>query len=1057
METKYFKLTFLLIFTFNIVLSQQILDATLLEVNFSGDSNPRNLTKGVNNIYFSADDGYRGRELWVYNDITDKPRIVKDIRSGSNSSINNTSFITLGDILFFTANDGIYGEELWISDGTESGTFILKDINPGFTSSNISNFHLHNDLLFFVANDGVHGHELWVSDGSSIGTHLVKDINTGGSNAFINNFHSFNGELYFTANDGLNGVELWKTDGTTTGTILFKDINIGIQSSSPSNFFVFNDELFFVANNGLNGIELWKTDGTSENTNMVIDINIGPLSGLSNNSNFLILNDNFYFFANNGIVGFELWKSNGFSNGTTLVKDINVGINNSSQSINGIIYNNSFIFEAFTPSTGKELWISNGSDSGTQLLKNINNSNFSSLQNQTPFEIINNKVVFVANDGVTGNELWSTDGTTEGTNLVKDINIGTGSSQINTLTKVDNYLIFSAIEGNSFNTPWISDGTSMGTIQLNNVNLNQSSNSELKFLEFNGRVLFSGGRDSLNGNELWETDGTVENTKIVYDIFKKWGVITTGQSDFTKFNNKIIFAGTNGQCGVEPFITDGTIEGTKLIKDILPGSSSSIWNSQDNRPFFTQAGDYVFFRASNGSGFEIFRTDGTEEGTFMVKDIASGNASSISENPSFFGHNGIFYFSANDQVHGNELWRSDGTEEGTFMLKDILPGNLSGIYFSNFWDNHYNVVNRKCFAPIGQYLYFMARDEQGNGLWRTDGSTIGTTKILAIASSGGFDSPIIIGSNGNKIFYITNINNSSWGNNSLWVTDGTQAGTILLGQYLITGPQQFKKSANLNNFFYYTVFNESGSNLMKTDGTIAGTSQVTDFNFPTFDRFNFLEKCGDYIYFFVNSIGLPNGKELWRTDGSDENTILIEGFEFGDPNFIANCVCVNDYLLYTKGFSPTSINYVSNNSTIPNEFEINIINAPNFGENEGISSMGGLFNLNNNILFVGGTYASGGELYFSEVGGFLSINNFNNTEKQDELIIYPNPSDGIYYFMFNSHEKALKAEVFDFNGMNILRNDLVSNYLDCSILNQGIYLIKVYTSNKVYYKKIIKK
>jgi ELWxxDGT repeat protein len=1058
MKKKYFKLTFLLTFTFNLVLSQQILDATLLEVNFSGDSNPRNLTKGVNNIYFSADDGYRGRELWVYDVITDKPRIVKDIRMGNDSSISNTVFITLDDILFFTANNGINGEELWVSDGSDVGTFLLKDINPGFTSSNINNFYIHNDLLFFVANDGVNGRELWVSDGSSVGTYLLKDINIGPSNSLINNFYSFNGSLYFTANDGINGVELWKTDGTTTGTILFKDINIGSQSSFPNKFFVFNDDLFFVANNGINGIEIWKTDGTSENTNMVFDIYNGTFSGLISNSNFLILNDNFYFFANNGVLGFELWKSNGFSNGPSLVKEINVSNNNYFQSINGIIYNDSIIFEAFTPTTGNELWISNGTESGTQLLKNINNSNFSSLGSM-PYTIINNKVVFVANDGITGNELWSTDGTTEGTNLIKDINIGTASSQISHLTNVGNYLIFSANDGNDYNTLWKTDGTNMGTTQLNNVNLNQSSNSELKFIEFNGKVYFAGGKNSLNGNELWETDGTLENTKIVDNIFKNSGVISSGQSDFTKFNDKIIFAGGDGLCGIEPFITDGTIEGTKLIKDILPGSSISIWNSQSNRPFFTQAGDYVFFRASNGTGFgyEIFRTDGTEAGTFMVKDIAPGNTSGIDENPAFFGHNGIFYFSANDQIHGNELWRSDGTEEGTFMLKDILPGGLSGIYFSNFWDNHYNVVNRKCFAPIGQYLYFIARDLQGSGLWRTDGSTIGTTKILSISSSGIYDTmPLIIGSNNGKIYFITNTNNSSWGNNSLWVTDGSSAGTILLGQYFMTGTQQFKKSTNLDNFFFYTVFNDNGTNLMKTDGTLAGTSQVTNFNFPFFDRFNFLEKCGDYIYFLVDSSGNPLGKELWRTDGSSENTILIEGFELGDPIFIGNCTCINNHLFYTKGNYIKSFYYVGNYNVIPTQLLINIVNAPNFMQNEGVSQVAGLHNLNNNVLFVGETIASGGELYFSELGNFLSIDNINYNEKQDEIIIYPNPSNGVYNFKFNSDEKVLKAEVFDYNGVKILSNDLEDNFMDCSSLNQGIYLIKVYTRNKVYIKKIIK-
>jgi len=34
----------------------------------------------------------------------------------------------------------------------------------------------------------------------------------------------------------------------------------------------------------------------------------------------------------------------------------------------------------------------------------------------------------------------------------------------------------------------------------------------------------------------------------------------------------------------------------------------------------------------------------------------------------------IIYFSAFTQTHGRELWRTDGTEAGTFMVADINPG-----------------------------------------------------------------------------------------------------------------------------------------------------------------------------------------------------------------------------------------------------------------------------------------------------------------------------------------------------------------------------------------------
>src|SRR5687768_11768787 len=72
------------------------------------------------------------------------------------------------------------------------------------------------------------------------------------------------------------------------------------------------------------------------------------------------------------------------------------------------------------------------------------------------------------------------------------------------------------------------------------------------------------------------------------------------------------------------------------------------------------------------------RGDGTAAGTVLVRDINPGAADSVSSQPSdavFF--DGAWYFAADDGVRGRELWRSDGTSEGTTLVRDILPGSGS--------------------------------------------------------------------------------------------------------------------------------------------------------------------------------------------------------------------------------------------------------------------------------------------------------------------------------------------------------------------------------------------
>jgi len=415
-------------------------------------------------FYFSATTADQGRELWVTDGTDVGTTLVRDIWFGQQDGIDYFSVglaDQLGASVYFSANDGTGGYELWASDGTELGTVLVRDLAPnsytypdGTLVPNSSNPRFSqastSTKLFFSAT-GPEGAELWISDGTPQGTFAV-DIAPGPSGSFPTDFVRMGEVVYFTANDGRLGRELWKSDGTAGGTVLVKDINqvvvpnVGTLSSEAQLLVVSGNKLFFAADDGIHGSELWMSDGTGSGTVLVEDINPGLAASLP--GELVDLGGVIYFSADDGVAGDELWRSDGTAAGTYMVKDIEARILGLGSNIAELITVGSKLFFVADTAAGRELWVSDGTGPGTQLVKDISPSAsvlaIDAPQNLTAFD---GKLYFTANDGVSGRELWVTDGTAAGTSPVLDINPGPGSSDPGYLYVVGNTLYFSADDG----------------------------------------------------------------------------------------------------------------------------------------------------------------------------------------------------------------------------------------------------------------------------------------------------------------------------------------------------------------------------------------------------------------------------------------------------------------------------------------------------------------------------------------------------------------------------------------------------------------------------------
>lgn len=184
---------------------------------------------------------------------------MRDIRPGPSSSFP-LGFTRLGAFLYFTANDGTNGFELWRSDGSPAGTTLVQNINPGAEDSFAGLFGLAmattGNTLLFGADDGTRGDELWLTDGTT--TRLLRDINPSAESSLPLELTNINGYIYFSADNGTQGRELWRTDSTADGTLLVRDINPGAGGSDPSDFFETSGGIvFFSADGGANGDELF--------------------------------------------------------------------------------------------------------------------------------------------------------------------------------------------------------------------------------------------------------------------------------------------------------------------------------------------------------------------------------------------------------------------------------------------------------------------------------------------------------------------------------------------------------------------------------------------------------------------------------------------------------------------------------------------------------------------------------------------------------------------------------------------------------------------------------
>jgi len=367
--------------------------------------------------------------------------------------------------IFFSANDGTYGQELWRTDGAPDGTHVGTELAcdlAGGAGVGSSPYLLTvvGDTLYFGAN-GEAGSQLYSTNGAIDGCQQITVNNTG--DAIVDELRALGDQLWFSANDGVHGREPWVTDGTTTSMVAningFNIAGPNAGGSGPREFTKLGSDVYFSADDGIYGNELWRSGAGG--TNKVTDINQAEgypyLTAGSYPQNLTVVGDQL-FFAVTTTSGERELASVGAS-GPVHIYDINAGPGSSypSQLTN---FNGQLYFNAFTDASGYELWHMNGAN--PELVMNISSGDQSSDPSSlTP---VGDWLYFNARDNLHGNELWRTDGTAAHTTMIKDIFPGFNSNYPNGFIAHGGAIFFAGSNG-TYNTIFQTGGTEASTIE----------------------------------------------------------------------------------------------------------------------------------------------------------------------------------------------------------------------------------------------------------------------------------------------------------------------------------------------------------------------------------------------------------------------------------------------------------------------------------------------------------------------------------------------------------------------------------------------------------------
>jgi ELWxxDGT repeat protein len=752
-------------------------------------------------------------------------------------------------VLYFVGCRAEEGCELWSSDGTNDGTRIVADLKPGPAGSNPHALTAWHGGLYFLADDG-RGTGLWSTDDTAGGTVFVTSVQEGDHEEMLAATPS---RLFFTV--GANREELWATGGTAVSTLRTRafDKVRRCQSESGCPFIqslgVFGDQLFFTARDQKRKEDqYWSSDGTTAGTRRWLGF---PSPGDSGNG--LRVAATLRRVGTRWVLlapargAQSLWTSAADLGSASSLTGCEGGCPAVISFVGTEAHTGGLLFVGADSTYGQELWITDGTGAGTRRLTDACPgpcSGFADGGEPSPGAFSQGTFAVATPDPDNQRELWATDGTPEGTQRLATLAAGLGTW--------GGLTFFGSMAGSpARGEMWATDGTVAGTRQVAVLEHTAPGSDPLLAAVPRGAVLLA--REG-KSQYVWGSDGTPDGTRRLSDFdlgsdqaaFVA-GFFAAGKLQFYEVGK--ILPGTGW--AEELWRTDGTLEGTHVTRQFTPFQTLRLAADWNGQLLFQMEGP-----AAGQCGWWI--SDGTAAGTREILPFPHDIRCATGVQP--FGSKFLFVASTGKARNFiPQLFVSDGTAAGTRQISRVR-GSRDELDAG--------------FVRIGGTAFFLIVSRAGldTELWRTDGTPHGTRPAVKLPQ------PSRLFGFGGSLYLTAGVPGDPNAQLALWRVSLDSRSPVLL-HTLRYGPHLSYTPLG-DRLLFVADADEHGVELWGTDGTPEGTALVSDIlpgegsSMPTG-----LIAVGGKIFFSAHDG--EHGWEPWESDGTAAGTRMVQDINPG--------------------------------------------------------------------------------------------------------------------------------------------------------------------------------